>query len=166
MSDFGAISSIQSGLGSLQRLQQLAQNSGSLNAQSTQAGGSLLESNFPEYLQAARQSVSVGGPSAADAVGPIGGEFRPEAAASLMGGAAVTTARPASFSDAIETLIQGVDASRKSAGAEVRKVLTGQSDNLHQAMIAMQEGSLAFKMMVEVRNKLTEGLQEVMRMQI
>jgi flagellar hook-basal body complex protein FliE len=33
-------------------------------------------------------------------------------------------------------------------------------------MIAMQEASVAFSLMVEVRNKLVEGYQEIMRMQV
>ena len=43
---------------------------------------------------------------------------------------------------------------------------TGETNNLHQAMIAMQEASVAFSLMVEMRNKLVEGYQEVMRMQV
>jgi len=38
--------------------------------------------------------------------------------------------------------------------------------NLHQAMISMQEASVSFSLMVEVRNKLVESYQELMRMQI
>jgi flagellar hook-basal body complex protein FliE len=33
-------------------------------------------------------------------------------------------------------------------------------------VIAMQEASVAFTMMVEVRNKLVESYQELMRMQV
>lgn len=37
---------------------------------------------------------------------------------------------------------------------------------LHQAMIASEEASVAFQLMVEVRNKLLESYQELMRMQV
>ena len=37
---------------------------------------------------------------------------------------------------------------------------------LHQAMIAMEEASVSFQLMVEVRNKLLESYQELMRMQV
>ncbi len=37
---------------------------------------------------------------------------------------------------------------------------------LHQAMIANEESSIAFQLMVEVRNKLLESYQELMRMQV
>jgi flagellar hook-basal body complex protein FliE len=35
---------------------------------------------------------------------------------------------------------------------------------LHQSVIAMQEASVAFNLMVQVRNKLVESYQELMRM--
>jgi flagellar hook-basal body complex protein FliE len=38
--------------------------------------------------------------------------------------------------------------------------------SLHQAMIAMEEASVSFQLMVEVRNRLLESYQELMRMQI
>ncbi len=37
---------------------------------------------------------------------------------------------------------------------------------LHQVMIANEEASVAFQLMVEVRNKLLESYQELMRMQV
>ena len=49
---------------------------------------------------------------------------------------------------------------------ERQKVLTGEANNLHQATIAAQEASVAFSLMVEVRNKLVESYQELMRMQV
>jgi len=37
---------------------------------------------------------------------------------------------------------------------------------LHQSVIAMQEASLSFSLMVEVRNKVVESYQELMRMPV
>jgi flagellar hook-basal body complex protein FliE len=37
---------------------------------------------------------------------------------------------------------------------------------LHRVMIANEEASVAFQLMVEVRNKLLESYQELMRMQV
>ena len=54
----------------------------------------------------------------------------------------------------------------KAADAEKTKLFTGETNNLHQAMISMQEASVAFSLMVEVRNKLVESYQEIMRMQV
>ena len=44
-------------------------------------------------------------------------------------------------------------------------VLSGQGVPLHQAVIASEEAAVSFQLMVEVRNKLLESFQELMRMQ-
>jgi flagellar hook-basal body complex protein FliE len=43
---------------------------------------------------------------------------------------------------------------------------SGQNVSLHQTMIAMEEANVSFQLMVEVRNKLVDSYQEIMRMQI
>ena len=53
-----------------------------------------------------------------------------------------------------------------AAGAAVNGLLNGQNVSLHQTMIAMEEASISFQLMVEVRNKMLESYQELMRMQI
>jgi flagellar hook-basal body complex protein FliE len=45
-------------------------------------------------------------------------------------------------------------------------LLSGQNVSLHQAMISMQEANVSFQLMVEVRNKLLDSYQELMRMQV
>jgi flagellar hook-basal body complex protein FliE len=77
-----------------------------------------------------------------------------------------TTGAPADgFGQMLEGLVASVDAKQNAAQAVTRKVLLGETDQLHQSVIAMQEASVAFSMMVQVRNKLVESYQELMRMQ-
>jgi flagellar hook-basal body complex protein FliE len=45
-------------------------------------------------------------------------------------------------------------------------VLGNQGVPLHQAVLAAEEASVSFQLMVEVRNKLLESYQELMRMQV
>ncbi|RKX32267.1 MAG: flagellar hook-basal body complex protein FliE [Verrucomicrobia bacterium] len=71
-----------------------------------------------------------------------------------------------SFSDMLGDLVQAVDGKSKAADAEAQKLMLGESNNIHQSMIAMQESSLAFTLLVEVRNKLVESYQELMRMPV
>jgi flagellar hook-basal body complex protein FliE len=73
---------------------------------------------------------------------------------------------PQSFGSVLDKFVNDVDGSLKNSQAEQTKVLSGESTNLHQAMIAMQEASTSFSLMVEVRNKLVESYQELMRMQV
>ena len=85
---------------------------------------------------------------------------------SLGTGAPVGTAPTEGFGQMLDGLVATVDAKQSAAQAATRKVLLGDSDQLHQSVIAMQEASVAFTMMVEVRNKLVESYQELMRMQV
>ena len=66
----------------------------------------------------------------------------------------------------VADLISAVDAKDKAAQAERSAFLSGESSNLHQTIIAGQEASLAFSLMVEMRNKVLEAYQELMRIQI
>jgi flagellar hook-basal body complex protein FliE len=70
------------------------------------------------------------------------------------------------FSQVLDNLVATVSSKQDTAQVLTRKVLLGESDQLHQSVIAMQEASVAFSMMVEVRNKLVESYQELMRMQV
>ena len=70
------------------------------------------------------------------------------------------------FTSLLDRAVGEVDGKMKTAGIEQQKLLTGEATNVHQAMIAVQEASVAFSLMVEVRNKLVESYQEMMRMQV
>lgn len=70
------------------------------------------------------------------------------------------------FGQVLDGLVASVKGKQDVSQAMTRKVLMGDTDQLHQSVIAMQEASVAFSMMVEVRNKLVESYQELMRMQV
>ncbi len=44
--------------------------------------------------------------------------------------------------------------------------LQANKGSMHEALIAMEKASLSFQTMVQVRNKIVEAYQEVMRMQV
>ena len=71
-----------------------------------------------------------------------------------------------SFSDFLGQMVQDVNTKQANAAGAVEGVLSGENVPLHQAMIAMEEANVSFQLMVEVRNKLLESYQELMRMQI
>ena len=70
------------------------------------------------------------------------------------------------FGSVLDGLVGLVDSKQNAAQDITRKVLLGDTDQLHQSVIAMQEAGVAFSLMVEVRNKLVESYQELMRMQV
>ena len=77
-----------------------------------------------------------------------------------------TATQPGGFGKVFEQLVSSVNDKQNEAQSITRDVLLGKSDNLHQSMIAMQEAGVAFQLMVEVRNKVVESYQELMRMPV
>ena len=70
------------------------------------------------------------------------------------------------FDNVLGDLVQDVNEKQLDAGKQVRAMLSGENVPLHQVMIATEEASVSFQLMVEVRNKLLEAYQELMRMQV
>ncbi len=72
----------------------------------------------------------------------------------------------AGFENLLGNFVKEVNGKQMAAADTVTGLLSGQNVPLHQAMISMEEANVSFQLMVEVRNKLLEGYQELMRMQI
>lgn len=87
---------------------------------------------------------------------------------SQLNGSTAAAQAPAggSFSNLLGSMVQEVNSRQAAAGAATTSLISGGDVSLHQAMIAMEEASISFQLMVEVRNKLLESYQELMRMQI
>jgi flagellar hook-basal body complex protein FliE len=47
-----------------------------------------------------------------------------------------------------------------------QRVATGSNESLHEVMIQMQDARMSFEMLAQVRNRVLEAYQEVMRMQV
>jgi flagellar hook-basal body complex protein FliE len=82
--------------------------------------------------------------------------------------ASVPEARPGdgSFSSLLGRMVSEVSHKQNVAAQTVAGLQSGQPVTLHQAMISMEEASVSFSLMAEVRNKLLESYQELMRMQV
>jgi flagellar hook-basal body complex protein FliE len=87
--------------------------------------------------------------------------LRPDSA-----GIAPNAGAPADFGSVFDKMVSAVDGKQREAADITRKVLLGESDQLHQSVIAMQEAGVAFQLMVETRNKVVESYQELMRMPV
>jgi flagellar hook-basal body complex protein FliE len=71
-----------------------------------------------------------------------------------------------SFQNLLGNFVGEVNDKQMAASDAVSGLLSGKNVTLHQAMISMEEASVSFQMMVEVRNKLLDSYQELMRMQV
>ena len=67
------------------------------------------------------------------------------------------------FGDALHRMIGAVDASAGQANDAVGRMLQGTGD-VHEAMIAMQQADMMLQMTVQIRNKLVQAYQDIMRM--
>lgn len=66
----------------------------------------------------------------------------------------------------VKDFVAEVDHKDKVSADLRRQVMAGDSTNLHQAIIASQEAGVSFSLMVEMRNKVLETYQELMRLQV
>src|SRR5512142_3217415 len=70
------------------------------------------------------------------------------------------------FRELFSRTVQEVQAYQQRASQSTDSLLSGESEDLHTVALANQQAELAFEMFVQVRNKLVQAYQEVMRMQI
>ena len=70
------------------------------------------------------------------------------------------------FAELLSNALAEVDQLQESSGQEIGKILSGDINDVHSAMIAMEKADISFQMVMQVRNKLVEAYQEVMRMQV
>ncbi len=72
----------------------------------------------------------------------------------------------AGFSKTLTDAINSVDEAQKVAGEEVTAFISGEQENVHEVMIALNKAQLSFQLMTEVRNKMMDTYHELMRMQV
>lgn len=70
-----------------------------------------------------------------------------------------------SFADALKGLIENTDKSGEQANAAVSGMLD-KSVDVHDAMIALQRAEMSLQLTVQIRNKLVQAYQDIMRMPV
>ena len=71
-----------------------------------------------------------------------------------------------SFGNMVHDYLSKVSDDGETASEETQKVLADKKENVHDAMVALEEASLSFQMMLEVRNRILESYQELKRTQV
>ncbi|MFQ5450666.1 MAG: flagellar hook-basal body complex protein FliE [Nitrospinaceae bacterium] len=71
-----------------------------------------------------------------------------------------------SFADTLTQSLEKVNDLQKEADLAIKDFVSGESANIHETMIAVNKADLAFRLTMQVRNKIVEAYQEVMRTQI
>lgn len=70
------------------------------------------------------------------------------------------------FGDVFKNALKEVSAAQNVSDKKTDQLLTGEVKDVHEVMIASQKASLSLQMTMQVRNKVVEAYQEVMRMQV
>ena len=70
------------------------------------------------------------------------------------------------FSDVLRSAIERVEASGADATAAAEKFMSGEAADLHSAALATQRAALQLEYVLQVRNKVVQAYQEIMRMQL
>lgn len=70
------------------------------------------------------------------------------------------------FGEVLGKYLGEVDSLQKQADTAIGGLATGDVKDVHDVVLALNEADMAFKLMLEVRNKLVEAYQEVSKLQI
>jgi flagellar hook-basal body complex protein FliE len=71
-----------------------------------------------------------------------------------------------SFGDVLENAMQSADNQEKQVKMLNNQFVTGQLSDVHTLMIASEKAQLGLQLTVQVRNKVIEAYQEIMRTQL
>jgi flagellar hook-basal body complex protein FliE len=69
------------------------------------------------------------------------------------------------FADALSRMVDKVEQSGAAANDAIGRMLDGSGD-VHEAMIALQSADTTFQLAMQVRNKIVQAYQEIMRMPV
>ena len=71
-----------------------------------------------------------------------------------------------SFQSVFADAINQVQQVQQTANTSVDRFLSGENEEIHHVALATQQSELAFELFMQVRNKVVQAYQEVMRMQM
>jgi len=77
-----------------------------------------------------------------------------------------TSAGSAGFADTLATALNSVNQQQNDATTQMSAVETGLSDDLVGTMLTSQKANLSFSALVQVRNKLLTGFDDIMTMSL
>jgi len=76
-----------------------------------------------------------------------------------------TKAKDSGFADILKGFFQKANREINAADRKIETFATGQPMDIHEVVIATEKADLSLQFLIQIRNKLLEGYQEIMRMQ-
>lgn len=71
-----------------------------------------------------------------------------------------------SFKDVMKNFLSDVNEMQNKADESIQKMAAGEITDVHQVMSTVEEANTAFNMMMEIRNKVMDAYQELMRVRL
>jgi flagellar hook-basal body complex protein FliE len=71
-----------------------------------------------------------------------------------------------SFGSVVRDAVESLDKTQQASAQAMAQAVTGESPDLHRTIIALQTADLGFQFALQVRNKVMDAYQEIMRMQV
>ncbi len=87
-------------------------------------------------------------------------------ARALQGAKPTEGASQTDFGTLLEKTVGEVERLQQEAAHAAKEMASGETEGIHETMIALKKAELSFKMMMQVRNKIVKAYEEVMRMQV
>lgn len=71
-----------------------------------------------------------------------------------------------SFGESLAESIEKVNNLQLEADRSIEDLATGKSQSIHETMLALGKADIAFRLTMQVRNKVVDAYQEIMRMPV
>lgn len=71
-----------------------------------------------------------------------------------------------SFLEVLKDSVKKVNELQKQADVAIDELIVGNSKDIAQTVIMMEKAEIAFRLMTQVRNKIVQAYEEIMRMQV
>ena len=104
---------------------------------------------------------AIGSLGGAQGISPLGARpgLRPA------GGAAQRPGGP-TLGESFGDVVSQVNRAQLESSNAIKSLTTGNGENLHEVMLAVNKAELSFTFLMEARNKLVDAYQQVMKMQV
>lgn len=71
-----------------------------------------------------------------------------------------------SFADTLKEAVGSVNQMQKESDVKMQELATGKTQNIHDVMLTAEKADVSLRLMTQVRNKIIEAYQEIMKMQV
>ena len=81
-------------------------------------------------------------------------------------GAQANAAGGPSFKETLQSFLKDVNEMQAKADQSIQRMAAGEITDVHQVMASVQEANVSFNMMMEIRNKVVDAYNEILRLRL